>query len=275
MTIASTTRPAMPSTTPVLGTVRQAGYLTGREIRALLRQPVYVAFTLVQPMIWLLLFGQLFEKVAELPGFGAGGSYISFMTPGVVIMTVLFASAWTGTGFIEEMQRGTMDRFLVSPVSRGALITGRLANGVLSCVIQSLIVFGVGYAMGARFGGAALGIPITVAAAVVLGLGFGALSCALALLTRQQETLIAVSQFLALPLTFLCSAIMDIRLAPDWLQTVARYNPVDWAVRISRESLAAAPDWSSIGWHALALAAFALVMGWLATRAFATYQRSV
>ncbi|MEP6648949.1 MAG: ABC transporter permease [Lapillicoccus sp.] len=114
-----------------------------------------------------------------------------------------------------------------------------------------------------------------MAAAVLLTVVFAALSNALALLTRQQETLIGVSQLLSLPLTFLSSAIMDPRLMPDWIQNVARWNPLDWAVLASRETLSATPDWGVIAWRGGALVALAVVMSWLATTAFGAYQKSL
>lgn len=250
-----------------------SGYLTGRALRALWRQPVYVAFTLVQPMIWLLLFGQLFKSVSELPGFG-GTSYIDFLTPGVVVMTALFASAWSGMGFIEDMERGVMDRLLVSPVRRGAMMTGSLVYQAAVTVLQSLIVLAVGVAVGARYPGGAVGVAVTVGSAVLLATAFGSISNALALTMRTQETVIAVAQFFTLPLSFLSSVIMVPELAPEWIQTVARYNPVNWAVLASREALSATPDWGSVARHLGLLAGVALVCAWLATQAFRTYQHS-
>src|ERR671936_1825510 len=95
-------------------------YMTQRHLRALLRQPWYVAVTLVQPVIWLLLFGALFKNVVEIPGFDAA-NYKNFLAPGIVVMTALFSAGWNGMGTIEDLERGTMDRFLVSPVSRASL----------------------------------------------------------------------------------------------------------------------------------------------------------
>src|ERR671931_2025252 len=109
------------------------GQLTMRGLRAFARQPAFVLITLVQPMIWLLLFGQLFKRVVEIPGF-AGGSYIDFLTPGVVVMTVLFSSGWTGMAYIEDMDRGVMDKFLSSPVSRGAMMASSTVNQAVSTV---------------------------------------------------------------------------------------------------------------------------------------------
>src|ERR671933_904973 len=111
--------------------------MTLRWLRALWRQPWYVAVTLVQPVIWLLLFGALFKRVVQIPGF-QGDSYIDFLTPGIVVMTALFSSGWNGMGMIEDLDRGVMDRFLVSPVSRAPLIIGPLAQVSISIAVQSL-----------------------------------------------------------------------------------------------------------------------------------------
>jgi ABC-2 type transport system permease protein len=252
-----------------------SAYLTVRGVRSLLRQPAFAAITLIQPIIWLLLFGQLFRNVVHVPGFtAASGSYLEFITPGVVVMTALFSSAWAGTVFIEDMDRGVMDRLLASPVRRGAMIAGTLAYQSITTVIQTLVVFAVSFACGARFVGWVAGVPVTMVAAILISVVFAAFSDAIALLVRQQEALIGISQFIVLPLQFLSSAIMDTGVAPGWVQTVAKYNPVDWATTASRAALSADTDWGVV-WPRLALLiALALLMAWVATRAFRVYQRA-
>lgn len=254
--------------------LRHSAYLTARSVRTLMRQPAYIAITLVQPVIWLLLFGQLFRGVVHIPGFAAGGSYLEFITPGVIVMTALFSSGWAGTVYIEDMDRGVMDRLLASPVSRGAMVVGTLAYQALITMVQTLIVFGIAYVAGARFPGAGAGVAVTVVASALISLIIASFSDAVALLVRQQEALIGISQFIVLPMQFLSSSIMDTRLSPAWVRHVARYNPVDWAVVASRQSLSAATDWGAV-WPRLGfLAALAGVMAWLVTRAFGAYQRS-
>jgi ABC-2 type transport system permease protein len=241
-----------------------------------MRQPAYAIMSVVQPAIWLLLFGQLFKSIVGIPGFStSAGSYLEFLTPGVVIMTALFSSAWAGTVYIEDMNRGVMDRMLASPVSRGAMMVGTMAYQALTTIVQTLIVFGIAVLAGARFPGGVAGVLVTIAASVLISVILAALSNALALLLRQQEALIGISQFIVLPLQFASSALMDTRLAPAWLQTVAKYNPVDWAVVASRQALRTGTDWSMV-WGRLGLLALAAaVMAALATRAFTTYQRSL
>ncbi|HVT19847.1 MAG TPA: ABC transporter permease [Mycobacteriales bacterium] len=257
------------------GLTAQSLLLTGRALRTLLRNPAVVAFTLIQPVIWLLLFGQLFRSVVHLPGFhtGAGTSYLAFLTPGVIAMTALFSSGWAGTAYIEDMNLGVMDRLLASPARRSAMVVANLAYQAVTTVVQTLIVFAIGYAAGARFASPGVGIPVTVVAAVLVAVVIAALSDAVALLVRQQEALIGISQFIVLPLQFLSGAIMDLGLAPAWIRDVARFNFVDWAVVAARESLSSSVAWGAVVWRLGALAGLALVMAVLATRAFRTYQR--
>ena len=107
-----------------------------------------MVITLVQPLIWLLLFGALFKAVTQIPGFG-GGSYLDYLTPGVVVMLAVSSAGWTGMGFIEDMNRGVMDRMLVTPAWRGALNLGSVAQCVLSVVIQTLLIIGLALILGA------------------------------------------------------------------------------------------------------------------------------
>jgi ABC-2 type transport system permease protein len=190
-----------------------------RYIRALLRQPAWVGISLVQPVIWLLLFGGLFRRTADIPGF-TGGSYIEFLTPGVVVMLAVSAAGWVGMGFIEDINRGTMDRLLVSPIWRGALNLGSVAQSVLSIVIQSVIVIGLSLAVGAHFHNGVAGVAVLVAVAGLLGAVFASLSNGVAVLTRQRETLIGIVTMVTLPLTFLSSALMQQSLLPTWIRQV-------------------------------------------------------
>ena len=248
--------------------------MTIRHLRELWRQPWYVAITLVQPVVWLLLFGALFKRVVEIPGFG-GGSYIDFLTPGIVVMTALFTAGWSGMTVIEDINRGVMDRFLVSPVARSSLIAGRLGQLAVTVVIQSLIVVGLGVAVGARFPGGAVGVAVLVASSVLLAWAVGALSIGLALVARQEETLIGAVQFVVLPATFLSAGLMKQELAPGWVQTVAGFNPVNWAIEAGREALGANVDWTLVTSRVGLLALCAALCGWVSTRAFRAYQRSV
>jgi ABC-2 type transport system permease protein len=244
-----------------------------RYIRALLRQPAYIGISLFQPIIWLLLFGALFKRTADIPGFG-GGSYIAFLTPGVIVMLAISSAGWVGMGFIEDINRGTMDRLLVSPIWRGALSLGSIAQAVLSIVVQSLIVVAISLAAGARFHSVA-GVLVLVAIAGLLGAIFASLSNGVAVLTRQRETLIGIVTMVTLPLTFLSSALMQQNLLPGWIRWIAKFNPVNWAAEAGRSAAAAHADWGLIGTRVGLLALLLLASATFATRALTTYQKSI
>ena len=161
-------------------------YMTVRHLRALQRQPWWIAITLIQPIIYLVLYGQLFQRVVDLPGFQAT-NYVSYVTPGVVIMMALFGGGWNGMGIILEMDNGVMDRFLVSPVSRVAIVAGRLIQMSILVVLQASLLLGLGLLMGARFDGGAVGLLVLLVSAVLVAVPFGALSNAMALVIRRQQ----------------------------------------------------------------------------------------
>lgn len=254
--------------------VQQSTAMSARQLRALVRQPMYVAITIVQPLIWLLLFGALFKRVTDLPGF-AQGSYIDYLTPGMVVMSALFSAGWNGMAMLNDINGGVLDRFLTTPARRGPLVAGPLLQAVIVVLIQSVVIILVGAAAGASLSGGATGIAVLLACAGLLGAGMAGFSNALALITRQEESLIGAVQFLVLPLAFLSSIFMADALLPGWIADVARFNPVNWAIEAARSALSTNVDWGLVLPRLGGLAALALLTGWWATRAFRAYQRSL
>jgi ABC-2 type transport system permease protein len=248
--------------------------LTFRDLTRLWRQPWFIGIVLVQPVIWLLLFGELFQSIVDIPGF-EGSDYKQYLVPGVLVMTAFFSSGWNGMSTIDDLDRGVTDRLLVTPARRWALIVGRLGQNAVQVLIQSVVIIAMAIAIGVRFEGGVAGIAALVLAAVLLGTAFAALSNALALATRQEETLIGAVTFLQLPLTFLSTAFMQESLAPDWVASVARYNPVEWAIVAGREAVNGNADWLTVAGYCGLLAGFALACLMLATRAFRAYQAQV
>ena len=253
--------------------LRQSWQVYLRGVRVLRRQPAYLGMTLFQPIIWLLLFGALFKSVTRIPGFH--GTYINFLTPGVVVMLAVFSAGWTGMGFVEDINDGVMDRMLASPVWRGALNLGMVAYGAFTVVIQTALIVLIALAVGADFKGGIVGVLLLILVASLLGAVFASLSNAVGILARQRETLIGAVTFVQLPLTFLSVALMQRSLLPDWIRTVAKYNPVNWAVEGARSAAMQKIDWSVVATRIGLLAALLVVSAFLATRAFDSYQRSL
>jgi ABC-2 type transport system permease protein len=249
-------------------------WMTQRRLQVFIRQPWYLVFTLIQPAIWLFLFGNLFKRVVELPGFGST-SYLTYIVPGVVVMSAMASNMWAGMGTMEEIERGTLNRFLVTPVRRGAIMNANVIEQAVSTTAQSLIIVLLAWAAGARYPGGAAGVLVLIAVAVLLGTVFSAMSNTVGMLVRQRETIIGLNTLLLLPLTFVSTTFMNEDLMPDWMRTLTNYNPVNWAVEAAREALAARPDWGAVALPAVALLLLAVLMVWLSTRTFRTYQKAV
>src|SRR3954465_7222396 len=145
--------------------VRQTRQVSLRYLRALYRQGAWIGITLTQPIIWLLLFGALFKAVANIPGFH--GSYIDFLTPGVVVMLAVSSAGWTGMGFIEDINNGVMDRVLASPVWRGALNLGSVVQSVVTVSIQTALILVLALLLGAHYTNGIGGVLILILVAAL------------------------------------------------------------------------------------------------------------
>ncbi|OLB65941.1 MAG: multidrug ABC transporter permease [Actinobacteria bacterium 13_2_20CM_2_72_6] len=249
-------------------------WMTQRRLKALLRQPGVLAFTLIQPAIWLFLFGNLFKRIVELPGFGSP-SYLTFLVPGVVVMSAVSAIMWAGMAALEEIDRGTLNRFLVTPVRRTAVMNANVLEQAVSTTIQSILIVALGLLGGARYPGGLPGMAVLVVTSALLGIVFSALSNTVGMLARQRESIIGLNLMMLLPLTFLSSAFMTRELMPAWMRHVAAANPLNWALDSTRAALGRDPDWAAVlirgGW----LLALAVVVVGLSVRTFRAYQKSV
>ncbi len=253
--------------------LRQTRQVFLRHLRVLLRQPAWLLITIIQPIIWLLLFGALFKSVSRIPGFH--GTYINFLTPGVVVMLALFSAGWSGMGAVEDIQSGVMERMLASPVRRGALNAGAVAFSGFQMMLQAVLIIVLALILGADFQGGVIGVLVMLIVGGLLAAAVASLSNAVGVLGRQRETVIGVVSFVQLPLTFLSTGMMQRSLLPNWIQTVAKFNPVNWAVEAARSAAMQRTDWGLVGERLALLAALVLVSAYLAERAFARYQRSL
>jgi ABC-2 type transport system permease protein len=188
-------------------------------------------------------------------------------------MTAFFGGAWSGVSLIEDINNGVLDRMLATSVHRGALIAARLLHATLVGTIQSSIILGLGLALGAGLPGGFGALLAVLLAAALLGAGFSAISNAVALLTRRDETMVALVQFFGMPLAFLSTTFMAMELMPAWMRWVALGNPVNWAVTMARQAMVGLA-WPAVLSYTILLAAFVLITAFLATQAFQLYRRA-
>jgi ABC-2 type transport system permease protein len=272
VTYRESTRPAPAPATALLS---DTWYLTGRKLRTLSRQPFVLGMGVIQPVIWLFLFGELFHRVIDIPGFGFHGSYLAYLIPGIVAMNAMSGNMWAGMAMIEEIDRGTLNRFLVTPASRLAIMNASVAEQAVSTIVQTLIIVLLGLAGGASYPGGAVGILVLTVASVLVGVFWGALSNMTGMLVRSREAVIGVYTLFMLPLMFLSSAFMQPSFLPGWMQAIASRNPLNWEVQIGRSALSAAPDWAAIAVRAGGLLALALIAVAISVTTFRNYAKNV
>ena len=215
------------------GFVRDTATVFARESRPLVRDPFSVVFSLVQPLVFLGLFGPLLIGAS---GGDAAGT-LQWFVPGILVMVALFGTASTGANLLFEMQTGSHERTLVAPLSRSALLVGRALKEVVPLVIQGTIVVLVAVPFGFRLD--VPGLVVGLAVLAVFGIGFGALSYTLALACRNRDWMFwMVHQTLLFPLMILSGMLLPLEDGPDWMKVAAAVNPLSYLVAAERALLA-------------------------------------
>ncbi|PSP48370.1 ABC transporter, partial [Halobacteriales archaeon QH_7_69_31] len=200
------------------------------------RNPFVLVVSLVQPIIFLLLFTEVFGNVAGdavnrgLPGV----SYTTYLVPAIAIQVSLAAAVTSGVGLVNDIENGMFEKVLVSPMNRTAVFVGKTAAEVFRIAVQVAIILGLGVVLGAEIATGLVGAAGIVAIGILFSLWFVALSNALAVLTRDQESTIIAANLLQFPLLFLSSAFLPLAALPEWIQTVAMVNPVTYGVDAAR-----------------------------------------
>ncbi|MFJ2031317.1 ABC transporter permease [Streptosporangium sp. NPDC087985] len=201
----------------------------GYELGNLRRNPAWPLLGIMQPVLYLLLFAPL---LTSLTRGGTLGEALVVFTPAALVMIALFGSMFTGFGMINETRNGVLERLAVSQAWRPAIILGRVAKDMIMLVLQSLVILGVAALMGLRVGAAAMGLMLLLMA--VTGLFASNLSYGLALAIRDENGMSQIVQFFLLPLMLLSGLMLPISLGPEWMQAVAKFNPLYYAVEAGR-----------------------------------------
>ncbi len=247
--------------------VRDTSIIYRRHMRFSLRMPMWLFFALIQPIMYLALFGPLLEQVTKTPGFPSEDSW-RFFVPGLIVQLGIFGTLYVGFGLIEEIRHGVLDRMRVSPISRTALLLGHVLRDATTLAVQAAIL---------TIAAIPFGLDLTVQAAVgglvfviLLALSFGSLSYGVAMIAKDEEPLIGMLNLIGPPLLLLSGILLPMSFGPDWLQTLADVNPVSHVVDALRDMFQG--EWWSadIGWGLVAASGLALAcMGF----AVGTFQR--
>jgi len=202
------------------------------EIRKLLRDPTELISRAVQPVLWLVVFGQVFSRARGIPTGNV--SYLAFMTPGILGQSVLFSAIFYGIAVIWERDLGVIHKLMVSPALRGALVFGKALSAGVRGLIQAVIVYLIAAALHIGIHWEVANILAVILAVMLGSATFATFSLIIACLVKTRERFMGVGQVLTMPLFFASNAIYPLELMPEWLKIIARANPLTYLVDVLR-----------------------------------------
>ncbi len=267
--------------------------LVSRELKRFYRQRFAIVFTIITPLFWLALFGKslnlggLFSvapgtlsQLAELLDvplsqlseafslvfesitkslFGTT-DYFTFMASGMLSILILFTSMWSGMSIVWDRRFGFLNKLLVSPIPTSSIVLSKVFSTVIRGMVQAVLVFSVAMFLGLRVaeGFGPLNLLGIFAALALLSIGLSSLFVATAFTVTSHETLVALANMVNLPLMFASNALFPLEQMPDWLQIIAKFNPITYAVSAVRGFVLMNVDWTQLLNDLTVLAAFAL-----------------
>ncbi|MFC6155167.1 ABC transporter permease [Kribbella jiaozuonensis] len=253
-----------PSPQAVRSAVTDTAVVTIRNLRHFIRQPDLLVFSTIQPVLFVLLFFYVFGGAIgrSLPD---GVAYVDFLLPGIFVQSVTFGASQTAVGLKEDLTRGVVDRFRSMPMARSAVLAGRTIADLVRNIAVIGLMIAVGYLVGFRFLGGVAGAIACVAVVAAFGLALSWIFAFVALTVRGAETAQTAGFVVIFPLVFASSVFVPVATFPEWLQTLARFNPVTVTGDAAR-SLALYGSSASLGaaaaWVACLLAVFIPLSVW-------------
>jgi ABC-2 type transport system permease protein len=238
--------------------VRESYIVFRRQLRMNLRNPAWVIIGMIQPVLYLLLFGPLLKPL--IGQFGATNAY-TFFVPGMLVQLGIFGAFFAGFSLIAEWREGVVEAERVTPASRTALLVGRLSRDLLQLFVQALILVGLGYAMGMV--ASPTGIVIGILLTLLIGGACAAASNALALSTKSEDVMAPVINMVMMPVLLLSGILLPMTIGPAWLAHASTFMPIRHVVDGVRASFAGDFATSGLLWGSLwSVVLFGLALWW-------------
>ena len=239
--------------------------ITRRNLLVWMRVPAYIVFTVIQPVMFVLMFRYVFGGAIHV---SVPGGYVDFLMPGIIGQTAAFATFGTAIALAQELKKGVIDRLRSMPMARSAVLAGRLVADTARMLVTILIVVGVGYAVGFRFENGAVPAVLMIVLATVFGLAICLIAAFTGLAIGDEESVQAFGLIWLFPITFLSSAFVPIQSMPGWLQAFANNQPVTYVINTMRALALGGPIEANLLKSLAWLAGIFIVFAPLAVRAY-------
>lgn len=212
----------------IIGFLEKTLVIAELEARKLRHDPTELITRSVQPMLWLLIFGEVFTRIRAIPTGNI--PYIDFMTPGILAQSVLFIAIFYGIAIIWERDLGIVHKFLVSPTPRTALVLGKALSAGVRALSQAVFIYVLALLIGVRINWNPVALA-GVLLVVILGAAvFSTFSLIIACLVKTRERFMGIGQVITMPLFFASNAIYPISIMPSWLKIISHINPLTYEV---------------------------------------------
>ncbi|MBS7633564.1 ABC transporter permease [Candidatus Bathyarchaeota archaeon] len=259
--------------------------LTNRELKKWYKAPLIFFLSIIQPIIWMGLLGKAMNLSAliptNIPGLDVDAvmktslgtsDYFSFMAVGMIGMTALFTTMFSGMSVVWDRRLGFLNKVLSTPVSRGVIIFSKVLSATLRSMFQAGIIILIAFAFGLKFGAgfSLLNLLGVFGILFLLCVGLSSAFIAITIRSTRMETPMAVMNLISLPMMFASNAMFPSKLMPDWLQPVAHVNPLSYANDAVRQLLIfdaidytqLAMDFAYVGVFAVIVASIGIVLSW-------------
>jgi ABC transporter DrrB family efflux protein len=239
--------------------------ITRRNLLVWMRVPAYIVFTVIQPVMFVLMFRYVFGGAIPVK---VKGGYVNFLMPGIIGQTAAFATFGTAIALAQELKKGVIDRLRSMPMARSAVLAGRLVADTARMLVTILIVIAVGYAVDFRFQNGVVPAILMVVLAVVFGVAICLIAAFTGLAIGDEESVQAFGLIWLFPITFLSSAFVPISTMPGWLQAFANNQPVTYVINTMRALALGGPIEANLLKSVAWLAGIFIVFAPLAVRAY-------
>lgn len=239
--------------------------ITEFELRKVFHDSSQIFIRSIQPLLWLVVFGEVMAKVRVLPN--TNYTYLQFLTPGVLAQSVIFMAIFFGINLVWERDRGLLQKLLSTPVPRYSIIVGKAVSAGVRSIFQAVLIFVLALVIRINLDLNPLNILGVMLIIVLTGMCFSSLSICLASLFKTRERMMGIGQAITMPLFFASSAIYPVDLMPGWLQWISRFNPLTYVVDALR-ALLLTGDYSHLAIDIGIVALSVVVIVGLATLAF-------
>jgi ABC transporter DrrB family efflux protein len=239
--------------------------ITRRNLLVWMRVPAYIVFTVIQPVMFVLMFRYVFGGAIPVK---VKGGYVNFLMPGIIGQTAAFATFGTAIALAQELKKGVIDRLRSMPMARSAVLAGRLVADTARMLVTILIVIAVGYVVDFRFQNGVVPAILMVVLAVVFGVAICLIAAFTGLAIGDEESVQAFGLIWLFPITFLSSAFVPISTMPGWLQAFANNQPVTYVINTMRALALGGPIEANLLKSVAWLAGIFIVFAPLAVRAY-------